>query len=657
VEAVIARIEKDWGGLSAEQNPHGAGWFELFEAIRADLKRYASASTSADDRVVALHRLHENAASLQASTWPPAVELREELRHWLRPRVALAWAEYRVLEKVSGTDSGERDKWRGFIDDTLRPAVRQLEAASNVRARKTAVDRVRQALSEFESIGSQSTSARTEALRAAISDLYAGPNLEVSLDATAVSSFIGPQGIVEGGPLFFRNQWSYITPGAVRGIAFIPTADGIQLAISQEFISVTPVRGFQDQMEQDPRARRATRMYSFSATTRNDAILTMTVFFRMATGLQLAPGHQHGVSAAINSTPVRGQGLTRAVASLLGYNQKRITDEVYEGAIVRMREEVASGAAELSGIRTSEGAARLNEQIRPYVLDDKTFERDQFGVTDISLRTFPFHAQASGNIMSAGGKYKVPAESPQPRKLQGAEAGIAADIHLPAVLESMAGGVWESPRVREVQSVVLTRKGVDAEGVNVEDVERNVSFADFLRRVKEVKATGAMPRTVRLVRPEAPVEFAADAMGRLVIGFENLTFEIPAPAAAANASALTGPAAQVYRIEAPQAELVVDLIVEPTSPGVAPRVLGKIAVFDPGPGLKVSAIDQDDANPAPLNIVQARIVTTAFATQVVGQTLPLPSDAFNRPGLFLRSVSALDPSGWMRVVLLPTATR
>jgi hypothetical protein len=653
VEKIMARVETDWAELTPAQNPHAQSWFDLFNAIRADLKLYTT-TDSADQRVAALTRLHKNAAALQPSTWPPAVELREELRHWLRPRVALSWAEYRILEKDSGADAAEREKWASFIEESLRPAVQQLEAASNVRARRDAVERVQESLSAIDSLGSPSTHDSSRTLQAALADLYAGPNLELSIDSSAISSLIGPDGIVEPGPVFFRNQWSYVTPGALRGIAFIPTPDGVQVSISQDFTSVTPIRGFQDQMEQDPRAKRATRMYSFSATTRNDAILTMTALFRMATGLHLAPGYQHGVSAAINSTPVRGQGLTRAFASFLGYSQKRITDEVYENAIGRMRDEVVSGSIELSSIRTSQNAARLNDQIRPYILDEKTIARDRFGVTDLRLQTLSSHAQATGNVMSAGGKYKVPARSPQPRISSSTEPGIAADFHLPAVLESMAGGIWESPEIQDIQNVVITREGVDAQGVNIERTERNVDFKTFLERVKEVKASGKIPRTVRLVRPEAPVAFAVDSAGRLVILFENLTIEIPAPAQAATASILTGPAAQVYRIEASQPELVVEIVVEPTAPGVAPRVLGKIVTLDPGPGLKVLAIDQDDSNTAPLNVVQARVVTTAFSTQLAGQTLPLPSEAFNRPGLFLRSVSPLDPSGWMRANLIPT---
>lgn len=655
VEKVMAKIEKDWASLTPDSNPHAESWHVLFQAIRADLKLY-STGDNADDRVAALNRLHKNASSLQVSAWPPAVELREELRHWLRPRVALAWAEYRILEKDSGTDSAERERWSTFVEQTLRPAVHELESAANVRARRAAVERVQEVLGTIDSLGSDSTNDRSRALRAALADLYAGPNFELCIDATAISSLIGADGIVEPGPVFFRNQWSYVTPGALRGVAFIPTNDGIQVAISQDFTSVTPIRGFQDQMEQDPRAQRATKMYSFSATSRNDAILTMTALFRMASGLHLAPGYQHGVSAAINSTPVRGQGMARAFASLVGYSQKRITDEVYQNAIGRMRDEVVSGSIELSAIRTSENAARLNGQIQPYVVDDKTIARDQFGVTDLNLQTLSSHAQASGNVMSSGGKYKVPAQSPQPLSLHTTDIGIAADFHLPAVLESVTDGIWESPNIQDLQSLVISREGVDAGGVNIERLERNVAFTEFLDRVRQAKAEGRLPRTLRLVRPSSPATFAADAAGRLVIAFENLTFEIPAPAQAVTASVLTGPAAQVYRIEAPQPEFVVELSVEPTSPGVAPRVLGKIISFDPGPGLKVSAIDQDPSTTAPLNLVQARIVTTAFATQIAGQTLPLPSEAFNRPGLVLRSVSLLDPSGWMRVTVLPTAT-
>ena len=67
-----------------------------------------------------------------------------------------------------------------------------------------------------------------------------------------------------------------MTPGPVTGIGFVPTVDGIQIAISQALTSITPVQGFQNQIASDPQGQRAAKMYEFSATTRNDAILTIT---------------------------------------------------------------------------------------------------------------------------------------------------------------------------------------------------------------------------------------------------------------------------------------------------------------------------------------------------------------------------------------------
>ena len=139
-------------------------------------------------------------------------------------------------------------------------------------------------------------------------------------------------GIVEPGWIYFKDQWSYVTPGPIMGIGFVPTADGIQVSISQAMTSTTPIQGFQQQVAQDPKGQRAAKLYQFSATSRNNAILTITLLFRLATGVQLAPGYQHGISATIGSTPQPGKGLTRFIASVIGYGQRRITNEVYEGA-------------------------------------------------------------------------------------------------------------------------------------------------------------------------------------------------------------------------------------------------------------------------------------------------------------------------------------
>ena len=82
VEKRIEAIEARWKSLAGQQNPHAESWTAFFQALRAELNRYA---TSADpqQRVEALSRLHGYSDSLARSRWLAAHELREDLRREL----------------------------------------------------------------------------------------------------------------------------------------------------------------------------------------------------------------------------------------------------------------------------------------------------------------------------------------------------------------------------------------------------------------------------------------------------------------------------------------------------------------------------------------------------------------------------------------------
>ena len=62
----------------------------------------------------------------------------------------------------------------------------------------------------------------------------------------------------------------------------------------------------------------------------------------------------------ISSVPQPGRSFARAIASLVGFNQARITNEVYTNAIPKMRQNVVQEAAELGAERTSQEAAIRN---------------------------------------------------------------------------------------------------------------------------------------------------------------------------------------------------------------------------------------------------------------------------------------------------------
>jgi hypothetical protein len=649
IDAAIGQIEKQWQGLDTAASPDGSGWAGLFATLRGDLKAYATAS-DADSRVAALNRLHKTAASLDSTPWQAAAQLRDDLRYWLAPRITLAWAEYQTLaQNAKGTP--ERERWTDYIEKTLRPAVGALEGARTADERAQAVDAIDEVIHTLQAKDSLPLNAKSDTLLAALSGLYLQPNLEITIDHSALSSFILPRGIVEAGPIFFKGQWSYVTPGPVQGIGFSPTADGIQVVVRQSLTSITPIRGFEQQMEAaDPRAQQATSMYHFAATSRDDAVLTMVALFRLGTGLQMAPGYEHAVNAAITTTPVPGAGMKRFIASLIGQGQRRITDKVYEQSITKMRDSVAANARELSTIRTTESAARLNAQIRPYILDGRTVGIDRMGVTDLRLFTAGDHATALGTLYSFDGPKLQRATFAQPRRLNSFQPGITADLHLPSVLANLVQGAYQNPEVQNTTSIQIEATAGAPDAKNPPTITRNVDFPAYLQSVQSGVPEGKPATIVRLMKPSRPPEFSVGTNGDLIVLVSDFQLDVPAPTQVAGGIA-GSPPASVYRLKSPLAKIGLGLYLDRSNPAVPPALKAKVTSINLEPNSSVLAIQQDEAAATALNPLMARVVTTAFGTRVVGQSFDLPISALNRPDISLIDISPLDPSGWFRLVL------
>jgi hypothetical protein len=653
----IAKIEAGWANLSDQQNPYGAGWRAFFQGVRADLGRYTS-SEDPEERIQALNRLHQMSLSLQASRWPAAIEVREELRAWLRPRVTLAWAEYRVLEaltEIPADQAANRAKWKSFVEEVLRPSLHNFEVANTVTGRIEAQERVRAAIDALRKSNQVKPWSKSVALEIALNELYSVPNVEIVLDRTAVNSAVLPQGIVEPGWIFFKGQWSYVTPGPIVGIGFVPTADGIQVSISQSLTSVTPIQGFQQQVAQDPQGRRAANLYQFSATSQNNAVLTITALFRLTTGIQLAPGYQHGISATVGSAPQAGKGLGRFVASLVGYGQRRITNEVYEGAIPKIQQQVVEGSSELAGIKASQKAADLNARVRPYVLDSQTVGVDRFRFSGLSLQTLSDHATMRGTFVDVAAGEPRRASMPQPRSFHTYQPGVSVDVHLPSALSTGLQGFLASDAAKNVTNImIVTTENPDNPGRPEVVTRTNVDYPTYLAEVEKAQARqDRKAQAIRVFKPQGPLTVETDSAGNLVLLVNDFTIDVPAPPQAARGGALTGPAAKVYRIRAQNAEFSVGVSVKPAAGAEPGRVTGKVADFDPGPQVEVLAINEDEGQASPLNAFTGRIIATAFRTRIVGLPFEAPINQLANAQVALASASAIDPSGWMRIVLSP----
>ena len=656
----IERTIDDWEKPGAPPQRNGDAWRAFFDAVKRDLAAYGAAQTE-DERLAAVGRLYQESVALQGISWRPAAEVREGLRAWLRPRVRLAWANRRLVETVRALGAtanpaavGNRDRWVTFVDNDLGSALRAYEAATTVRERRDGLQQVYAALVALDNGNRAHPWGPSLTLKAALDDLFNRPNLDVTADAASVSPALATN-VVTSGPVDFKGQRSYVTAGPHLGFGLLPSDDGIMFSNTQALTSVTPISGFQQQVASDPKGKRAAKLYQFGATSTDHSQLTITAILRPG-GLAVAPGYQHNVSAAINSNPIQGKGLGRAVASLIGLNQAKITDKVYQSAINKIVEGVVGGASELGQIKAGEGAAQKNAQLARALVGNDTLRVKNFEVTGLSLRSRPGLAMVGGTVRWVGAAEQVGADATQPAALETYQPGVCADVHLPSLATNMARGYIQSPQVQLIQNLmIVTRKLPEGSKPGVgRQIFPNTGYVAFLAAADEARAAND-PKVlaVRVKRPGRSPEFSASRDGHLVVTLHDFLIEVPAPPQAARGG-LAGPAARVYRISAPDAEVDIEFAVAPAAPGAPLKLTGKIAGFDPGPRAQVYAVNETEDQATPLPAFTNTIVLNVFAGKIAGQPIDAPLDDVKIPGFALTGVSPLDPSGWIRVNLSPT---
>ncbi|MEO6810937.1 MAG: hypothetical protein ABI353_17640 [Isosphaeraceae bacterium] len=662
VEQSIDQIRAGWAKPGAGEQPNAPGWNAFFDRLNADLGEYAAAK-SEDDRLRSLTELHQLTVALRGVGWAPAAEVNENLRAWLRPRVALAWAIRSVRDSVrslpeTGNPSvqGNRDRWLSFTENNLGAALRDYEGASTVLARRDALKRVYGALNSLSTGNQARPWTPSMALENALDDLYNVPNLDATADVHALAPALN-QDVVETGPIFFKGQLSYVTAGPKTGFGLLPSDDGIAFFNSQAMTTITPINNFQGQVSEDQKGRRAAKMYYFNATSQNNSELTITAVVRPS-GLALAPAYLHSISAAVGSLPIQGKGLTRGVASMIGLNQNKITDKVYDGAIGKIQQGVVDGSSELGAIKANEAAAEKNAKIQQYLVGNDTARYNNLAVTGLSLRSRPEFALIGGTVQWQGANEQVGADAPQPRKFQTSEPGITADLHLGSVLTNLVRGYLQSPAGARVQNLMVVTKKIPPNTPPQEGIatSENVDFETF--RTAAATARAAKDPKVMAIRVKTPgvaPEFTADARGYLVALVHDFVLEVPAPEAAMRGG-LFGPPAQIYRVSAPNAEFTISFQIEAAKGTLPIRLAGRVEGFDAGPGAQVFAINDDEAKASPLSAFTRVAVLNTFANRLKGQPIDVPLSNLNLGNYALNSVSPLDPSGWIRLNLVPAGS-
>jgi hypothetical protein len=658
VEQTIQAIRQSWSSPGARPQPNRPGWDAFFDAVLAELQSYAKAENETE-RLESLDRLYQLSNSLATVAWQPAANVREEIRQWLRPRVRLAWARRRLsdtVEKLPATTDAKvqanRARWVEFVQD-LGAALGAYDKAATVAERQAALDRIHESLAGLSEKNKSHPWWPSSELEAAVNDLFNRPNVDVSADVNTVEPLFNAN-LVETGPVLRKGYLSQVTAGPKTGFGLLPSSDGIAFYNSQLYTSVTPIWDFQNQVAANPQGQRATRLYQFNATTFDWSELTVTTILK-SSGLEISPAYRHSIDAAISSSPTPGGGLGRAIASLVGMNQQRINDRVYQGSIGQFRQRIPVEAQEEGEERIAVEAARRNADLRARGLTGNgAIAIRDFLITQLTLRSDPAGVSVGGLVQWRGAPGQAGADSREPQKPATTEPGITADVHIGSLLSSLAAGAYEREEVKSVHNLMITVRDVPP-GTSPREavaITRNVDFPTFAKQVaaaRQPKAGSGKETVLRITRPVRAPEFSTDARGYLIALVNDLEIEVPAPDSEGKGG-LMGSAAKIYRIKMPLAEFALSYSVDSSTPK-ALKLHAKVADFNPGPNVQVLAINDDETKGAPLSRFSVGVVVGGLGGRIRSRPIDVALDQVELPGFSIRSISPLDPSGWLKVGL------
>ena len=391
VEHTIESIRQAWSQPGARPQPNRPGWDALFDSVTNDLQSYTKAE-SETERLAALDHLYQISGAMGAVAWPPAATLRDELREWLRPRVRLAWARRRLSDTVQALPAASdpnvlanRARWVDFVRNDLGTALRDYDGAATVAQRRASLARIHESLNALSSANKARPWWPSGELEAAVNDLFNRPNVDISADVNTVAPLLSAN-LVPSGPVMRKGYLSQVTAGPKTGFGLLPSSDGIAFFNSQLYTSVTPIWDFQNRVASNPQGERATKLYQFSATTYDWAELTITTVLK-SSGLEISPSYRHSIDVGIGAAPNQGGGLGRAIASLIGMNQERIREKVYEGSINDFRQQIPVEAQEEGLERIAAETVKRNADLRRLgLLGDGALAIRDFLITQLSMR-------------------------------------------------------------------------------------------------------------------------------------------------------------------------------------------------------------------------------------------------------------------------------
>jgi hypothetical protein len=656
VQRSIDTIRQSWSAPGARPQPNSAGWNVLFDALLNDFSAYGKATTEAD-RLSTLAHIQQISSELAVIPWSPAIALREEIRQWIRPRLHVAEAQRLLRDSVTAlppsadpTVQANRARWIDFADKDLGSALHDYDAAQTVSQRVAALRQIHASLDVLDRLNQNRPWWPSRELQSAVSDLFNQPNLDVSADVSIVSPYFDAT-LVQTGPIYRKGYWSQVTAGPKTGFGLLASDNGIAFFNKQSLVSVTPITDFQNQIAQDPQGRRAAKLYNFSATSYDWSELTVTTVLT-TWGLSLSPNSTHNIDAAISACPVEGGGLGRAIAGIVGMDQDAITQKVREGALPKLKQQIPAEAQEEALERIGQETITRNADLRSKgLIGNNTLAVQDYLITQLSLRSRP-EAVFLGGLFQWQGVPQVGADAPQPLSMAANyEPGVTADVHLSSLLTTAAAGAYRRDEVRGVQNLMVTIRDV-APGTPPREavsVTKNVDFPTYLKALPQPAKPAPKQTVLRINRPEQPPEFSVDAKGNLVVVIRDFQMDVPAPESEANGG-MVGAAAKIYRIKIPQLELAFAYKVDSAPPGPL-QIHASVADFNPGTNAEVLAITNDETKGTPLSRFTGALIVSTLGAKLRSQPINVSLDQVNLPGFSVRSISPLDPSGWVRVAL------
>ena len=648
VGQAIAEITREWDKEGTNASPSAPGWRAFFDGLNAELATFA---TAPDDkaRLLSLGRIHQYDMSLWTTGWAPGIKVRTALDEWLTPRVRLAWAGRRLVEYVEAQKKEASPAWVKFVDDDLASALASYEGAQTVQARLTSMKRLTGVLGALRDNTKSVSWPLSSELQSALDNLYNLPNLDVSADVPSVSPFLSND-VINSGPIARGGYVSQVTAGPRTGFGLLPSNEGIAFYNSQLATTVTPITDFQQQLQQDKKGRKVAKLYQFGAYSYDTPELTITAIIRPSTGLSLAPMYAHSIGANFDAAPIAGKGLARGVLAILGLNREKITEKVGQQALPRITQGVIEGSQEEAAERIPGVEAQTNAGLSRVLIGNNTLAIKDFRVNGVTMRSLPTNALIGGTVGHKDFANSLGADMPQPRALEVPASGVSVDLHLGSTMSSVVAGLLEGDEIRGIDNFMVVTKAVEPNAPPKDGVTvgKNVDYPTFIKNIDEARAANNPKVTaIRIKKPPVPPEFATDARGFLVALVKDFQMDVPAPP-----GGLLGGNAKVLRFLVPTAEFVLSFHAANDASG-RPSVLdAKVEDLVWGAGSKVQTIGDDESRPTTMGPFQANIALAGFRTKLQQVPIQAPLTALKVPGFDLSRISPLDPSGWIRVVLV-----